>query len=125
MGEMPAYYACADAAFMGGSWQPLGGQNLIEACACDCPVLLGPHTFNFAKASDDALAVGAAMRFTDVEEAMRWAFERMQGGEDFTVLREAARRYAAEHRGAAQRTMAVLMALPARPDSAVQVRPQG
>jgi len=65
------------------------------------------------------------MRFTDVEEAMRWAFERMQGGEDFTVLREAARRYAAEHRGAAQRTMAVVMALPARPDSAVQVRPQG
>lgn len=115
MGEMPAYYACSDVAFMGGSWQPLGGQNLIEACACDCPVLLGPHTFNFAKASDDALAVGAAKRFGDIGQAMRWAFERMQGGDDFAVLRESARQYAAAHRGAAVRTMSVLEALPAKP----------
>jgi 3-deoxy-D-manno-octulosonic-acid transferase len=48
MGEMPAYYALADLALIGGTLLPFGGQNLIEAAACGCPVLLGPHTFNFA-----------------------------------------------------------------------------
>ncbi|MGE5386627.1 MAG: lipid IV(A) 3-deoxy-D-manno-octulosonic acid transferase, partial [Betaproteobacteria bacterium] len=48
MGEMVAYYTLADVAFVGGSLLPLGGQNLIEAAACGCPVLVGPHTFNFA-----------------------------------------------------------------------------
>lgn len=40
MGEMPLYYALADAALLGGSFAPLGGQNLIEAAACGCPVLM-------------------------------------------------------------------------------------
>src|SRR5690606_10591864 len=46
MGEMFAYYAACDLAFIGGSLLPLGGQNLIEACAMGKPVLIGPHTFN-------------------------------------------------------------------------------
>src|SRR5574343_481512 len=60
MGEMAAYYALADLAFIGGSLLPLGGQNLIEAAACGCPVLIGPHTFNFLHATEDAIAAGAA-----------------------------------------------------------------
>ncbi|HEX6018989.1 MAG TPA: 3-deoxy-D-manno-octulosonic acid transferase, partial [Burkholderiaceae bacterium] len=44
MGEMPLYYAAADVALLGGSFAPLGGQNLIEAAACGCPVVMGPHT---------------------------------------------------------------------------------
>src|SRR5262249_14556076 len=31
MGELGAYYAASDVAFIGGSLLPLGGQNLIEA----------------------------------------------------------------------------------------------
>ncbi|HXZ09831.1 MAG TPA: lipid IV(A) 3-deoxy-D-manno-octulosonic acid transferase, partial [Paraburkholderia sp.] len=46
MGELGAYYAAADLAFIGGSLLPLGGQNLIEACAVGVPVLIGPHVFN-------------------------------------------------------------------------------
>ncbi len=49
MGEMPLYYAAADVALLGGSFAPLGGQNLIEAAACGCPVVMGPHTFNFER----------------------------------------------------------------------------
>lgn len=59
LGEMPLYYALADVALLGGSFAPLGGQNLIEAAACACPVVLGPHTFNFAPA---AMPVPAAPR---------------------------------------------------------------
>jgi 3-deoxy-D-manno-octulosonic-acid transferase len=65
MGEMFAYYAACDIAFIGGSLLPFGGQNLIEACAVGKPVLIGPHTFNFLQASQLAVANGAALLVRD------------------------------------------------------------
>ena len=70
MDEMPAYFACGDVALLGGSFAPLGGQNLIEAAACGCPVVMGPHTFNFAQASKQALAARAAVRVADIQAAV-------------------------------------------------------
>ena len=67
MGEMLAYYAAADVAFIGGSLLPLGGQNLIEPLAVGTPVLIGPSTFNFAEAARDALARGAARQGADAD----------------------------------------------------------
>eukprot|EP01035_Chromulina_nebulosa_P015616 gene15616-20701_t len=69
LGEMAAYYACADVALLGGSFQPLGGHNLIEAAASGCPILLGPSTFNFADAAEWALQAGAAWRVAGMQEA--------------------------------------------------------
>ncbi len=66
MGEMFTYYAACDVAFIGGSLQPLGGQNLIEASAMGKPVLIGPHTFNFTAATEQAIAARAAWRVEDV-----------------------------------------------------------
>jgi len=70
MGEMPLYYAVADAALLGGSFAALGGQNLIEAAACGCPVVMGPHTFNFEQAAAGALAERAALRVADLGEGV-------------------------------------------------------
>ena len=61
MGEMFAYYAACDIAFIGGSLLPLGGQNLLEACAVGKPVVIGPHTFNFEEATEHAIEAGAAI----------------------------------------------------------------
>ena len=76
LGEMARYYGLADVALLGGSFAPLGGQNLIEAAACGCPVLLGPSTFNFAEAAELAIAAGAACRVADmsaaVSQALAW-----------------------------------------------------
>lgn len=68
MGEMYAYYAACDLACIGGSFLPFGGQNLIEACAMGKPVLIGPHTWNFAEVAQAAVEVGAALRVADVAE---------------------------------------------------------
>lgn len=65
MGEMFAYYAACDLAFIGGSLLPFGGQNLIEACAVAKPVIVGPHTYNFNQASEMAIEQGAAVRVQD------------------------------------------------------------
>ena len=60
LGEMALYYGVADVALLGGSFEPLGGHNLIESAASGCPIVLGPSTFNFAEAAELALAEGAA-----------------------------------------------------------------
>jgi 3-deoxy-D-manno-octulosonic-acid transferase len=73
LGEMPLYYAMADVALLGGSFAPLGGQNLIEAAACGCPLLMGPHTFNFEEAAQLAIEAGAAARMKDIGSAVRRA----------------------------------------------------
>jgi 3-deoxy-D-manno-octulosonic-acid transferase len=50
LGVLSSLYALADLAFIGGSLIPHGGQNMIEPAAVGCPVLYGPHVFNFREA---------------------------------------------------------------------------
>ena len=102
MGEMPLYYGAADVALLGGSFAPLGGQNLIEAAACGCPVVMGPHTFNFAEAATLSLGAGASVRVVDMNEGVGRALELAGHDEREAVARRAVA-FAAQHRGAAQR----------------------
>lgn len=108
LGEMFAWYALADLALIGGSWLPLGGQNLIEACAAGCPVLIGPHTFNFTQAAEDAIVAGAALRANDVAEAAREASRLLADPVALRTMSEAGRSFAQAHRGATARTMALI-----------------
>jgi 3-deoxy-D-manno-octulosonic-acid transferase len=112
LGEMPAYYAAADVALLGGSFAPLGGQNLIESAACGCALLMGPHTFNFAQAAEGALAAGAAERVADLAAGVQRAVALLQSGQA-TAMGERGLAFAAQHRGAAGRMAAALLqALP-------------
>ncbi len=111
MGEMFAYYVAADVALIGGSWLPLGGQNLIEACAVGTPVIVGPHTFNFELVAEQALACGAAMRAHDVEEGMRLAIGLLAEAEQRKRIGESGLAFAASHRGATGRTMTIVSRL--------------
>jgi len=104
LGEMALYYSLADVALLGGSFAPLGGQNLIEAAACACPVIMGPHTFNFAQASGLAVQAGAALRVTDMTQAVAQADEWLRDTAQLRVRAAQARLFAQAHQGAAQRT---------------------
>ena len=108
MGEMAAYYAAADLALIGGSLLPFGGQNLIEAAACGCPVLVGPHSFNFAQATEDAIAVGAALRIADASEAADTARKLLDDEVALQAMRAAALNFTQAHCGATQRTVALI-----------------
>jgi 3-deoxy-D-manno-octulosonic-acid transferase len=105
MGEMFAYYSAADVAIIGGSLLPFGGQNLIEACAVGVPVILGPHTYNFAQAAEDAVASGAALRVKDACEALAQAKRLVQDAPLRKQMGEKAQRFACTHRGATERTL--------------------
>ncbi|MGE5451783.1 MAG: 3-deoxy-D-manno-octulosonic acid transferase [Acidobacteriota bacterium] len=103
IGEMPAYYAAAQVALLGGSFEPLGGQNLIEAAACGCPIVMGPSTFNFAEAAQLSEAAGAAVRVQNWEQGVAQAIlfcdeKKHEAGQS------AANAFALAHRGAADRS---------------------
>lgn len=105
MGEMQAYLKACDCAFVGGSLLPFGGQNLIEACAVGVPVLFGPHTFNFAEASDAAVAAGAALRVTDAVQLMREINELLNDDLRRAAMGEAALAFCRAHTGATAKTL--------------------
>ena len=108
MGEMTAYYSACDVAFVGGSLLPLGGQNLIEACAVGTPVLIGPHTFNFEEATALAIEAGAARRVADGPDLGRTAAALLSDPAQRDGMSAAARAFATAHRGATARTVALI-----------------
>jgi 3-deoxy-D-manno-octulosonic-acid transferase len=108
MGEMPAYYAAADVAFVGGSLLPLGGQNLIEAIAVGVPTLIGPHTFNFAEASARAIDAGAAQRVSDARALVEQVGALLRDSDARRAMAARAAAFHAAHRGAADRLWAWL-----------------
>ncbi|MEO8279318.1 MAG: 3-deoxy-D-manno-octulosonic acid transferase [Ideonella sp.] len=110
LGELPMYYALADVALLGGSFAPLGGQNLIEAAACGCPILIGPSSFNFAEAAELAIAAGAALRVADLTTAVETALGLLGSERERLSRSDSARAFAAEHRGAAAKMAAAVVA---------------
>jgi 3-deoxy-D-manno-octulosonic-acid transferase len=108
LGEMLAYCAAADVAFVGGSLLPLGGQNLLEPIAVGVPTLVGPHTFNFAETTERAIEAGAARRVADAESLIRAVDRLLRNPEDRATMRDAAMAFMAAHRGAADRLWAWL-----------------
>ena len=117
MGEMAAYYAFADGCVIGGSLLPFGSQNLIEACACGCPVLIGPSDFNFRQAAHDAIEHGAAERVAATPAAIAAALAPLLQDTAWRDRRRAAAlSFAGAHRGATQKTQAVIDGLLGRAD---------
>lgn len=125
MGEMFAYYAAADLAFIGGSLLPFGGQNLIESCAVGTPVLLGPHMYNFEEATRLAVSAGAAIQISGVADftgQVRHFFDNL-------VLQSNMRKhcidFVAANRGATEKSLQLAMQYlnaPIHPDSELPAR---
>lgn len=111
MGEMFAYYAACDCAFVGGSLLPLGGQNLIEPAALGKPVLIGQHTFNFALVTEQAIAAGGVALVLDADALMAQAASLLQDPARLADMGARALAFAAQHRGATPRTIAAIKPL--------------
>ena len=85
LGELPHFYAAADAAFVGGSLVPIGGHNLLEPAVLALPIVTGPHNFNAEDIAtllqeadalqlvDDAAELGAAMAMLLGDPVLRQA----------------------------------------------------
>ena len=103
MGEMPFYFAACDVAVIGGSFVPLGGQNLIEALAVGAPVVVGPSMFNFAEATRLAVKAGAALQASHAGAAIRAALDLLADRSRRERMGEAGKKLCEAHRGATER----------------------
>ncbi|MBF6617628.1 MAG: 3-deoxy-D-manno-octulosonic acid transferase [Candidimonas sp.] len=108
LGEMAWYYGLCQVAIVAGSFEPLGGQNLIEACAVGRPVIVGPHTRNFEQAVADALHEGAALRVADAPAAVQAALQLIDDAQRISRMSDAATHWVQKHTGAVARVVAGL-----------------
>lgn len=111
LGEMSMYYGMSDVALLGGSFAPLGGQNLIEAAACGCPVVMGPSTFNFALAADQAITSKAGFQCQDFAQAVNLVSHLIEDPETLKNAQSAALKFAKSHHGAAINTALAIQQL--------------
>jgi len=102
------HYAAAHVAIIGGSFAPCGGQNLIEACAAGTPVIVGPHTWNFEQAVQDAVAHGAAVRAPDAHAALELALAWLAQPDARAAMGQAGRQWVGAHSGAVARVVAAV-----------------
>lgn len=68
MGELASLYAYADLAIIGGGFDRLGGQNIIQPMAAGVPVICGPNMKNFREPYDQGVATGAVRTASTSEE---------------------------------------------------------
>ncbi len=108
LGEMFAYYAACDVAFIGGSLLPYGSQNLIEACAVGKPVLIGPSTYNFAEAAELAVECGAAAQVADVAALAVAARQLLTDRDAAARMGAAGLAFCRAHRGAVHRVVELI-----------------
>jgi 3-deoxy-D-manno-octulosonic-acid transferase len=109
MGEMFAWYASVDVAFIGGSLLDFGSQNLIEAAACGAPILIGPSTRNFAEVARAAIACGAALAIRDADDLVSRVKVLLSNADRRRNMGAAGRTFAARHRGATARTLELVL----------------
>jgi 3-deoxy-D-manno-octulosonic-acid transferase len=105
LGELLAFYAASDVAFVGGSLQPIGGHNLLEPAAVGVPALVGPHTFNFEEIAEVLLQSGAAQRVADGAALAPAVIELLADGEQRRRRGDNGRRCVEDARGALERTL--------------------
>ena len=112
LGELPALWARASVAFVGGSLAPgVGGHNLLEPAQHGRFVLHGPHVENAREAAELLAACGAAQRVVDAPDFARAVVGALRDPARSEALGAAGRTALEANRGALSRTLALLDAL--------------
>jgi 3-deoxy-D-manno-octulosonic-acid transferase len=118
MGELTAFYAAADVAFVGGSLVPVGGHNLLEPAALGVPVITGPHTMNNREIARRLIDCGGAVEVADstaLPDALCRLFADPAGRQRMGAC---AREFVEAHRGSLTRLVDLLEPL-LRPEEPV------
>lgn len=111
LGELLAFYACGEVAFVGGSLVPIGGHNLLEPAMLGLPLLSGPHCFNSPEAAERLRACGALEVVRDATALAAALLRCFADDGDATRRGDAGREMVLQNRGAVQRSLALLAVL--------------
>lgn len=108
IGELMTWYACADAAFVGGSIGDQGGHNALEPAALGKPVLFGPNMANAREIADQLLACNAAKEIRDQQQLTKTAEQILTDGVLRDRMGQAGQQLIEKNRGALDLTLAAV-----------------
>jgi 3-deoxy-D-manno-octulosonic-acid transferase len=108
MGELMAFYAASDAAFVGGSLVPVGGHNLLEPASLGVPVIMGPHTQNGPEIARLLIETGGALEVADGAALAAAAAGLLADAALRERMGASARRFVESHRGTLARLLALI-----------------
>ncbi|TVM04278.1 MAG: hypothetical protein CV087_01165 [Candidatus Brocadia sp. WS118] len=108
IGELQTTYSIADCVFVGKSLVPQGGQNMMEPAGLARPVIVGPHTFNFAEETrllKEADAIAVVQDEPALVDKMIYLLEHQDEARE---MGERAQSVVIKQRGATERNIQVL-----------------
>jgi len=105
IGELMGYYACADVAFVGGSFGDQGGHNPLEPAALGKPVLFGPNMDNAREIAAQLVQCKAALRVSNQHEIQQAAEKILTDGELRDHMGQAGRHLVDANKGALDLTL--------------------
>ena len=111
LGELQAFYAAADVAFVGGSLVPIGGHNLLEPAVLGLPILSGPHTHNAQDIAELLQQCGALRIVRSREELAQRVTECFDDPERARAAGAQGRQSVAQSRGAVAQLVEMVVPL--------------
>jgi len=108
LGELVGFYACAQAAFVGGSLQPVGGHNLLEPASVGTAIVTGPHLHNFSDIAAQMQQAGALRIGADASGVAGQLEALLADPALRAAMADSGRAMVEQGRGALQRTLAVI-----------------
>ena len=108
LGELMAFYRCAQVAFVGGSLQDIGGHNLLEPAAVGTAIVTGPHLRNFREIADQLLAAGALCIGADASAVGTLVETLISDPQTRAAMNAAGHALVEKGRGALGRTLAAI-----------------
>jgi 3-deoxy-D-manno-octulosonic-acid transferase len=108
IGELSAWWGAASIAFVGGSFGPRGGQNMIEPAAYGAAVSFGPNTRNFRDIVASLLLAEAAVVVSNAAELESFVERCLEEPAYATSLGRRAKELVQSNLGATIRTIELL-----------------
>jgi len=108
IGELSRIYSIADIAFVGGSLVPFGGHNLMEPASFGCPVIFGPHVFNFQDIANTLISENAGAMIEDKEELFKWLLSLFSNKERRSEMGKSALSFIQKNKGATKRVVSLI-----------------
>ena len=108
MGELMAFYAASDVAFVGGSLVDIGGHNLLEPAALSLPMITGPHNYNAQDIADLFIAANLICEVDDATSLAAAVVYLLQNPDECADQGEGARSLIENNRGTLDRLMVLI-----------------
>jgi 3-deoxy-D-manno-octulosonic-acid transferase len=118
IGELATLYAVGTVVFVGGSFVPIGGHNVLEPAAHRKAIVFGPHMHNFHQIAGALLEAGGALQVQQPEVLGAAVIELLQDHERCQAMGDVAYRVLRQNQGAIARTVHLIEQLLSRDERA-------